>query len=336
MKCWGDGNDGGLGQGNTLSLGDSVGEMGDNLLSVDLGTDRTATDISVGNNHVCAVLDDSSLKCWGDSAYYKVGNYSLADVGDAAGEMGDNLSAVDLGSGTSIDKVYTPNIGNFSCAVTNTENMACWGDNYRGQAGINSNDSMIGSVNTELGDSTQFVAVTSINEVALGYEHTCIINSSGNVKCWGRNDKGQLGYGHTSTIGDHANEVTATMPDVSLGTNRTAVKITAGYKFTCAILDDGSVKCWGDGTSGALGSGSTSSLGNQANEMGDNLPVVDLGTSRTAVDISAGYYYTCAVLDNRDLKCWGSNIAGKLGLGDTNYRGDNSGEMGDNLPAVDL
>ena len=49
-----------------------------------------------------------------------------------------------------------------------------------------------------------------------------------------------------------------------------------------------------------------------------------------------GVGYACAILDDKSLKCWGSNYSGQLGLGDTNNRGDAPGEMGDNLPAVDL
>ena len=70
--------------------------------------------------------------------------------------------------------------------------------------------------------------------------------------------------------------------------------------------------------------------------MGDNLPTVDLGTGRTAVAIGVGYAMECAVLDNGRLKCWGGNYDGQLGLGDKLTRGGDPGEMGDNLPAVDL
>jgi alpha-tubulin suppressor-like RCC1 family protein len=70
--------------------------------------------------------------------------------------------------------------------------------------------------------------------------------------------------------------------------------------------------------------------------MGDDLPVVDLGTGRTAKMISAGGEHTCALLDDDSVKCWGRNQYGQLGLGDTSNRGDGPGEMGDNLPVVDL
>ncbi len=69
--------------------------------------------------------------------------------------------------------------------------------------------------------------------------------------------------------------------------------------------------------------------------MGDNLPVVDLGTGRTAKAIAAGSNHTCAILDNASIKCWGQMHLDNWAR-DTNNRGDESSEMGDNLPAVDL
>jgi hypothetical protein len=56
----------------------------------------------------------------------------------------------------------------------------------------------------------------------------------------------------------------------------------------------------------------------------------------TGKKIAAGSYHTCTRLDNGQVKCWGVNNFGQLGLGDTNNRGDHADEMGNNLPAVDF
>ena len=82
--------------------------------------------------------------------------------------------------------------------------------------------------------------------------------------------------------------------------------------------------------------GSSFQIGDGPNEMGNSLDAIELGTGRTATAIAAGKYHNCAILDNSSIKCWGSNNAGQLGLGDTNNRGDGSGEMGDNLPVISL
>ena len=112
--------------------------------------------------------------------------------------------------------------------------------------------------------------------------------------------------------------------------------VAAGYQHTCALLNDGSVKCWGQNTHGQLGLGDTASRGDGPGEMGYNLPSVNLDSGKTAVALVAGTYHTCALLNDDSLKCWGGNPYGQLGLGDINHRGDNPGEMGDALPTVKL
>jgi alpha-tubulin suppressor-like RCC1 family protein len=172
--------------------------------------------------------------------------------------------------------------------------------------------------------------------LAGGRDHACALLDDGTVKCWGSNSVGQLGQGDTASRGDNANEMGDNLPAIPLGAGRTAVAIAAGRDHSCALLDNGTVKCWGNNASGQLGQGDTTNRGDNANEMGDNLLAIDLGTGRTAVDIRTGWYHTCALLDNSTVKCWGDNGNGQLGQGDGNKRGDNANEMGDNLLAIDL
>ncbi|HMQ28571.1 MAG TPA: carboxypeptidase regulatory-like domain-containing protein, partial [Acidimicrobiales bacterium] len=93
--------------------------------------------------------------------------------------------------------------------------------------------------------------------------------------------------------------------------------ITAGPLHTCALLDTGAVKCWGESLHGRLGLGDTEDRGDGPGEMGDTLPTVDLGTGHTATAITAGSSHTCALLDDDTVKCWGYNTHGNLGVGDT-------------------
>ena len=174
--------------------------------------------------------------------------------------------------------------------------------------------------------------------VAAGAWSACAIGANGVVKCWGLNSIGELG---TTYRGDAPGQMGDNLPAVDLGTGRTASAIVVGVASTCAVLDNGTVKCWGWNNYGQLGLGDTVARGEQPGQMGDNLAIVDLGTGRTAQAIAHGGgasndESTCALLDNGTIKCWGNNGYGQLGLGDTNNRGDQPGEMGDNLPAVDL
>ena len=172
--------------------------------------------------------------------------------------------------------------------------------------------------------------------IAAAGHATCAILDNSSIKCWGKNNRGQLGQGNTNSLGDAGSEMGDNLDTVDLGSGRTATAIAGGGQHYCAILDNASIKCWGYNNEGQLGIGSTDSLGDGANEMGDNLSSIDLGTGRTATAIAAGGSHSCAILDNAAVKCWGRNDRGQLGLGDQASRGDGANEMGDNLNAVDL
>ena len=112
--------------------------------------------------------------------------------------------------------------------------------------------------------------------------------------------------------------------------------ITAGDSHTCIVLSDNSVKCFGMGSEGQLGSGTTDNIGDGTALSVATSGAVSLGAGRTARSISAGASHTCALLDNATVKCWGSGLYGRLGYGDSTNRGDSTGQMGDSLPAVSL
>ena len=106
--------------------------------------------------------------------------------------------------------------------------------------------------------------------------------SAGVVKCWGMGRV--LGYGDTNARGDLPNSMGDSLSYVDLGTGRTAVvlaslKMSPAGGHTCALLDNDAVKCWGENVFGHLGYGDQTSRGNMPNQMGDNLPEVDLGSA---------------------------------------------------------
>ena len=100
-------------------------------------------------------------------------------------------------------------------------------------------------------------------------------------------------------------------------------------------MDNASIKCWGRNNNGdgQLGINNSVNIGDNSSEMG-SLPSIDLGTGRTATAIAAGEYHSCALLDNASVKCWGRNHYGQLGIDNNTQMGDDSGEMGDNLPSI--
>src|SRR5690606_24683255 len=131
---------------------------------------------------------------------------------------------------------------------------------------------------------------------------------NGRVKCWGLNSSGQLGQGDTIRRGDQPGEMGNALAPIDLGTGRTATSVTEA----CALLDNGSVKCWGLGNAGRLGAGDDQDRGDEPGEMGDALPAVALGAGRSAVAVSSSGLHACALLDNGTVKCWGLNHAGQL------------------------
>ena len=336
VKCFGMGAEGQLGSGTTDNIGDGTGSSVATASAVSLGAGRTARSISAGASHTCALLDNASVKCWGSGLYGRLGYADSNNRGDASGQMGDSLPAVALGTGRTALQISVG--AQHSCALLDNYTVKCWGRGNYGQLGIGST-ATIGDGAGEMGDSLVAVAFASgrsARAIAAGSNHTCALLDNASVVCWGRGNSGQLGQGATSNIGHSGSATVASTPAIDLGTGRTALALSAGDAHTCAILDNATLKCWGSGGNGRLGSGATNNLGDGANEMGNALGIVDVGSGRTARAISAGIAHTCAVLDNASVKCWGNGGFGRLGYGNQNDLGDGANEMGSSLAAVSL
>ncbi len=226
----------------------------------------------------------------------------------------------------------------FTCAIHGDGRVKCWGQNNRGQLGIGSQD-VHGLYGKGMGNDLPFVDLgpgEKAVSLSLGREHACALLESGKVKCWGGNGSGQLGLGSHFQPGAHPQDMGSQLAAVDLGSGRTAITISAGDESTCAVLDDHTVKCWGNNDGGQLGLGPVLSAGGDAGQMGDALPVVDLGPQAKVVDLSAGFRDTCAVLVGGALKCWGANDIGQLGTGDPTQHGTTLESMGAALPSPDL
>ena len=152
-----------------------------------------------------------------------------------------------------------------------------------------------------LGDANE-IATPSINagfqaSISAGAYHTCAVLGNGAVKCWGRNDVGQLG---------NRSNVSRSYPVQVAGLTAGVIGISAGRTHTCAVTISGAAKCWGDNQSGQLGNGSN---------IDSNRPVAVRGLNNGVSSISAGSDHTCAVLIAGGVKCWGAGGYGRLGDG---------------------
>ena len=332
-KCWGSNSFGQLGQGHANHLGDNSGEMGDNLPAIDLGTQAIA--ISAGYRHTCGLLDNGTVRCWGNNDYGQLGQGQTNHIGDVSNEMGVNLSAIDLGTGRTA--IAISGGGYHTCALLDNLTVRCWGLDDDGRLGSIPSDD-VGYEANEMGDNLPAIDLgtgRTATAIVAGEGHTCALLDNGSVRCWGNNDYGQLGQGHTNHIGDGSNEMGDSLDIIDLGSGRTATAIASRGYHTCALLDDSTVKCWGSNNQGGqLGQGHTNNVGDDTNEMGDNLDAIQLGTGMSAMKIAMGVYHSCALLNVGTLKCWGNNSSGELGLGHTNNLADGPNEMGDSLPNV--
>lgn len=293
------------------------------------------TSVAMGRGFTCAKDGFGKVKCWGDNSYGQLGqDFGLVRIGDEPGELGSQLPMVDLGDGFSVKSLAAGSA--HACALLSDDTIKCWGHNNHGQLGQGDTDNR-GDAPGEMGGALPVVDLGSgryATAVAAGDGHTCVLLDNQSVKCWGYNWNGQLGAGDNNSRGDAPNEMGDALHAIDLGTGRTALSISAGGAHSCALLDTYDVKCWGSNLSGQLGQGDQLQRGDGPNEMGDNLPAIDLDTNRTALMISAGGAHTCALLGDFSAKCWGQNAFGQLGQGDTNNRGDEPDEMGDKLPAI--
>lgn len=200
--------------------------------------------------------------------------------------------------------------GNVTCVRTRAGALRCWGDNTDFQLGMGE----IGSV----GDDETPALVGDVDvgqpveQVVLSLTHTCALLADGAVRCWGRNQFGEAGYGHTQIVSDPP----ATLGDVDVG--GTVIALTAGDNHTCALIEDGSVRCWGLNHRGQLGLGHLDDVGDD--ELPSAVPPIDVGDD--VIQIESGGDHTCVLVDGGAVRCWGDNQDGQLGYGNTESIGD--------------
>jgi alpha-tubulin suppressor-like RCC1 family protein len=179
--------------------------------------------------------------------------------------------------------------------------LKCWGSNSDGQLGYNDKIQRTAPEVTTL----NFGANTTVRSLSAGNYHNCAILSDNSLRCWGRNSEGQLGYGDTSAR-------PAPSSAVDLGAGLIPRQVTAGLSHTCAVFDEGTFQCWGGNEEGQLASGDTIA------RPAPNQTALSIAPGRVVMELSAGRQHTCALLDDRTLKCWGSNTYGQIGDGSTN------------------
>jgi len=313
-RCWGNNGSGQLGDGTNTASNVPVTVSGlTNVIS-----------ISAGDNQTCAVLSDGTARCWGYNDFGQLGDGTVTNSNVPVAVTG--LSGV-----TAIDTMYR-----HSCAVLDDGTARCWGYNYYGQLGnaTNTNSNLPVAVsgltnaasvsvgmdyscvtltdgtarcwgfngyrNLGTGNQTNSnvpVTVSGLSDIgtmSVGGYHACATLSDATSRCWGSNNDGQLGNG-TKTLDDP--DSSPLYPESPM-TGFT--KLDSEGEGTCAVMQDATVKCWGEGVPW----GYPDSL----------VPQTVPGLSNVE-SVAVGKYHRCALLADETVKCWGENSSGELGDG---------------------
>lgn len=246
-------------------------------------TNSLITQLEAGGEHTCELFNTGGVKCWG---------------GNDFGQLGDGTSGTDRLTPVSVSGLTSGVTqiaagDSHTCALLSTGAVKCWGSNDFGQLGD-------GTSGTDRLTPVSVSGLTSgVTQISAGDSHTCALLSTGEVKCWGSNDYGQ--------IGDNTAGTDRLTPVFVSGLASPVTEISAGFTHTCAILNTGAVSCWGSNDYGQLGDNTAGT--------DRRTPVSVSGLASVVTKISAGGYHSCALLDTGGVQCWGSIAVGAIGDG---------------------
>jgi hypothetical protein len=297
-----------------------------------------AVKIAAGASHTCVVANDGTVWCWGYNGYGAVSG-SGVNIATPRQVILDS-AAISIFAGVEN-----------SCALLVDKQLFCWGLNSAGQLGIGSSDNNVNGTPRVVGNIPQSFEVA---DLSIGRAHMCAVSTQNQAWCWGDTAHGKLavapganvtsvqrltnvsagatrvgaGAEHTcvalatsvSCFGDNSLGQLGYMPNnpsnptpIATGMGATVNDVVAGEEFTCARLQGVAPSCWGANASLQLGTGSTSTLERET-------PAAVTGLDGTVVDLALGASHGCALMASGQLRCWGSNSQGQLGVGDRTNR----------------
>lgn len=178
-------------------------------------------------------------------------------------------------------------LATFRSCVRRSDGQWCWG-------ALDARVTGLGAI-TDV--PARYPALDEATQVAMGAFHGCARFPDATARCWGDNTDGRLG--------DETGEPRATPTEVA--GLKGVVKVAVGRGHSCALLDDGTVRCWGRNQSGELGDGTTSSHGTPTTVVGLS-DVRDIACSGDSAQAQGVHAYTCALLGDKTVQCWGGGI----------------------------
>eukprot|EP00756_Hemistasia_phaeocysticola_P007685 Hpha_TRINITY_DN14370_c0_g1::TRINITY_DN14370_c0_g1_i1::g.87143::m.87143 len=264
-------------------------------------TDRMQ--VTAGYLHTCVTSNDGSVRCWGHAGIGQTGYNDRLERGGYPSSMGADLPPIPVGR-----KLRNVTAGGWhTCAMPEDSPglILCWGTNGHGELGVGDD---IQRGDSE-GDMERLVPVPipvgcTLIQLAVYLEHTCVLCAGGFVYCWGFNRDGQLGLGDRLDRGDEGGLNMSWSP-TDLGGPVAKLLPGSVASHTCALMQHGGVKCWGEGGVGQLGYQAKKDVGKVPGEMGSNLSLVNTSVSR---DGCVGGTFTCVVYNRSSVHCWGEYL----------------------------
>jgi len=325
VRCWGRNANGQVGDGSQVEqrFPSLVCASGSYLTSNCVPLTGIAA-LAAGETSSCALRDDGQVMCWGGNGSGRLGdgtyNIQLNPVtvcasGDAAHGNCDPLRDV---AALAVGAWH-------ACALQTDTSVVCWGDALGGQTGNGASGLLVNfphpvavcSTGTTTNNSC--TPLTGASALTAGGWHSCAIVGDG-VQCWGSDAQGQLGDGVSSSVQHNPVRVCATGSGVGCPPLTSAIALAAGLQHTCALLQNGRVRCWG--THDQVGDGDATVRPYDANPVAvcasGSVASANCIELEDAIALAAGYRHTCALRGNGQVMCWGANQTGALGNGQQN------------------
>ena len=330
IYCWGRNNYNQLGDNTTTQRETPVQVLrGDALTGDHDGTYLTnIKNLSAGENHTCAVSNNDNIYCWGRNNINMLGDGTTTQrttpIRPLAGASvaGDN-------NGTYLDNIKSVSAGQYhTCAVSESDNIYCWGRNTTGQLGDNSTTQRSTAIRIDTGASVagdnDGTYLDNISNVETGVNHTCAVSNNDNIYCWGYNLYGQLGDGTTTQRTTPIRPLAgASVAGDNDGTYLDNIKsVSPGSEHTCAVSMSDNIYCWGLNNSNQLGDGTNTARTTPIRPLaGASVAGDNDGTYLDNINnMEAGVNHTCAISNNNNPYCWGYNLQGQLGDSTTTQR----------------
>jgi alpha-tubulin suppressor-like RCC1 family protein len=270
--CWGRNLGGALGNG---SAREEAHVPPGRVVGLD-----AVTEVRAGGNHTCALLADHAAQCWG---------FTWGDP-VARPERVKEPAFVALAVG-----------GDASCGVLEGGALTCWG--LRIGKAFEYGEAIEGGDANIRREPVRVAKIAGVKQVSLSFTHACAVAGDGDLFCWGYGDKGALGTGKSGE------SYVLLAPTRVAGLGKVA-EVSAGEGFTCALLADATVSCWGDNEWGQLGVGDR-----KRRAVPTSVP--GLTTVRA---VAVGGAHACALFTDGRIACWGKNLSGEVGDGTSGFK----------------